>query len=135
LNNWLPAVKFVLMNTTGNRNLDLDENRSIGELIVIGLVRALVPPHSDNEHAANYLRASIGQTHPIIQWVSVRPDGLIDADIPSEYDVFPSPTRSPIFNSGQTSRVNVAHFMAELIKNEELWIKWKGQMPVVYNRG
>ena len=127
-------MKFVLMNTTANRNRDLNEHISIGQKLVIGLLRLILPPHADNEKAADYLRTQIGQKDKYIEWTAVRPDGLIDEDEVSEYEVFPSPVRSPIFNPGTTSRINVGHFMAELMTNEELWNKWKGQMPVVYNK-
>jgi hypothetical protein len=49
-------------------------------------------------------------------------------------EVHASPTRSAIFDPGSTSRINVAHFMAELIANEDTWSKWKGHMPVIYNK-
>jgi nucleoside-diphosphate-sugar epimerase len=127
------TFRFLLMNTTANRNKDLREKRSAGEKIVVGLLRLFLPPQSDNEKAAEYLRNSIGQNHPSIEWVAVRPDGLINTESVADYEVFKSPTRSPIFNAGITSRINVAHFMAELITNPELWDKWKGQMPVIYN--
>ncbi|MCP4135133.1 MAG: NAD(P)-dependent oxidoreductase, partial [bacterium] len=51
----------------------------------------------------------------------------------SEYEVHPSPIRSAIFNAGQTSRINVGHFMAGLVTDNHLWDRWKGQMPVIYN--
>jgi hypothetical protein len=121
------------MNTTGNRNRDLGENQSIGEKIVVGLLRFLLPPQADNEQAADYLRTQIGQKDTAIEWAAVRPDGLINEDVVTAYTVHPSPTRSPIFNPGQTSRINVAHFMADLITDDVAWKKWKGQMPVIYN--
>jgi len=126
-------IKFVLMNTTGNSNQDLDEPISVGQKIVIGLVRLLLPPHPDNEKAADYLRVNIGQNNPYIEWVAVRPDSLINEEFISEYSLHISPTRSAIFNPGKTSRINVGHFMARLITNGDLWTKWKGQMPVIYN--
>lgn len=46
-----------------------------------------------------------------------------------------SPTRSAVFNSGKTSRIHVAHFMADLITGDETWRRWRGQMPVIYNKG
>ncbi|MCG8701069.1 MAG: hypothetical protein MI922_23655, partial [Bacteroidales bacterium] len=49
------------------------------------------------------------------------------------YEAFPSPIRSAIFNPGKTSRINVAHFMAELITHDDVWMQWKGKMPVLYN--
>ena len=57
-------VKIILMNTTGNRNLDLNEPISFGEKLVIGIIRLLLPPQVDNEKAANYLRTNIGQNDP-----------------------------------------------------------------------
>src|SRR5690606_15582894 len=44
--------KFVLMNTTGYRNRDLKEPRTLGERMVVGLLRVFLPPHPDNEQAA-----------------------------------------------------------------------------------
>ncbi len=128
-------VKFILMNTTGNRNRDLKEKVSLAEQQVTVLIRILVPPHVDNEMAAGFLRIKIGQANKYLQWVAVRPDGLTNEDSVTPYDIVPSPTRSAIFNAGKTSRINVAHFMAELLTNEVLWTKWQGQMPVIYNEG
>jgi len=128
------AVKFVLMNTTGNRNRDLSEPISFGQKCVIGLIRVMVPPHVDNEQAADYLRSRIGQNDAVIEWAAVRPDTLIDETEVTEYEVHPSPIRSAIFDSGKTSRINVGHFMAELITDDLTWNKWKGQMPVIYNK-
>ena len=127
-------TKFVLMNTTGNRNRDLDEPISFAQKCVIGLLRVLLPPHADNEEAADYLRTTFGQSSPVVEWVAVRPDGLIDEPAVSEYELHASPTRSAIFDAGKTSRINVGHFMAALITDPEVWNKWKGQMPVIYNK-
>lgn len=127
-------TRFVLMNTSGNRNRDLDERIPAGEKVVMGLIRALVPPHADNEKAADHLRAAIGPRDPAIEWVAVRPDTLTNEQTVSAYDVHPSPIRSALFNPGKTSRINVAHFMAELATDDETWALWKGRMPVIYNR-
>jgi NAD(P)-dependent dehydrogenase (short-subunit alcohol dehydrogenase family) len=127
-------AKFVLMNTAGNRNRDLNEPASFGERIVIGLLRLLLPPQADNEAAADYLRTGIGQDDRAIEWAVVRPDSLTNEDEVTEYEMFPLPTRSPIFDPGSTSRINVAHFMARLITEDDTWNKWKGQMPVIYNK-
>lgn len=83
---------------------------------------------------AGYLRTSVGKSDGSIEWAAVRPDTLIDQPAVSGYDVYPSPVRSAAFEPGETSRVNVAHFMAELITDDECWNTWKGQMPVIYNR-
>ncbi|MBP6472648.1 MAG: SDR family oxidoreductase [Chloroflexi bacterium] len=127
-------VKFVLMNTTGNRNRDLDEPVPFTQKFIFGLLRLLLPPQLDNEQAADYLRSQIGQNDQTIKWAAVRPDGLIDENAVTAYDVYPSPIRSAIFDPGQTSRINVAHFMADLITEDAIWQKWQGQMPVIYNQ-
>jgi len=128
------TVKFVLMNTTGNSNRDLNEQISFGQKCVIGLLRLFLPPHVDNEKAADYLRVEVGQNDETIQWAAVRPDNLNDNKEVTEYELHPSPIRSAIFDSGLTSRINVGHFMAELITNDDTWKKWKGKMPVIYNK-
>lgn len=127
-------IRFVLMNTSGNRNRDLAEPISFAEALIVGLIRLLLPPHSDNEHAADYLRTQVGQNHPAIEWAAVRPDSLVDRSDVTDYEIHPSPTRSAIFNAGETSRINVADLMARLITEEDLWEQWKGQMPVIYNQ-
>ena len=127
-------IKFVLMNTTGNRNRDLNEPISIGEKLVMGLIRLLVPPQSDNEKAADFLRVNIGQKNKLIDWIAVRPDTLINEDNVTEYELYASPIRSAVFNPGKTSRINVGNFMSRLIVENDLWNKWKGQMPVIYNK-
>ena len=126
-------TRFVLMNTAGNRNRDLVEQISLAEKAVIGLLRLAVPPHADNECAADYLRVEIGQDHPAIQWAAVRPDSLIDEDEGTPYSAHASPTRSAIFDAGLTSRINVARFMADLMTEDEIWDRWRGRMPIIYN--
>lgn len=126
-------IKFVLMNTTGNSNRDLNEPISFAQKCVIGLLRLLLPPHVDNEAAADYLRCEVGQKNSFIEWTAVRPDGLSDEDAVTDYTIHPSPTRNAIFNAGKISRINVGHLMAKLITDVNLWNKWKGQMPVIYS--
>jgi len=133
-NNPEQATKFVLMNTTGNQNRDLYEPISFAQKFVIGLLRLILPPHVDNEKAADYLRTKIGQNNQFIEWTAVRPDGLTNEDKVTDYEIYPSPTRSAIFNAGKVSRINVGHFMANLLSDDDLWNKWKGQMPVIYSK-
>lgn len=127
-------VKFVLMNTAGNSNRDLNEQISFAQKMVIGLLRHLLPPQADNEQAADYLRAEIGRNDSAIEWAVVRPDNLIDEGEVTPYAIHASPIRSAIFDAGQTSRINVAHFMADLITDNSVWHQWQGQMPVIYNK-
>jgi nucleoside-diphosphate-sugar epimerase len=128
------STKYVLMNTVANRNRDLSESISFAQRCIIGLLRLLLPPHPDNEKAAEYLRTVIGQKDNAIEWTAVRPSSLIDDEIASEIEVYSSPTRS-ILKDGEISRTNVGNFMANLITNNDIWNKWKGQMPVIYNKG
>ena len=129
----LGVFRFILMNTSGNLNPDERERRRIGEEILTGIIRLMIPPHRDNEHAAEYLRGAIGRFNPLIEWAAVRPDSLVDADSVTEYMLQPSPIRSPLFNPGRTSRINVANFMARLADDMQLWESWCGRMPVIYN--
>jgi len=127
------AVKYVLMNTTGNQNRDLNEPISFAQKCVIALLRLLLPPHVDNEKAADFLRTEIGQTDRFVEWTAVRPDGLINEGQVTDYEIHPSPTRSAIFDAGSVSRINVGHFMASLIIDIDIWRNWQGQMPVIYS--
>lgn len=106
------------MNTSGNSNRDLHEPISFAQKCVIGLLRLILPPHVDNEQAADYLRTEIGSRDGLIEWVAVRPDGLTDENKVTEYEVHPSPIRSAIFDAGQISRINVGFFMAGLITDD-----------------
>ncbi|WP_045860455.1 NAD(P)-dependent oxidoreductase [Teredinibacter purpureus] len=126
-------VKVLLMNTTGNSNRDIPEKPPLTQRMVISLLRVLLPPHVDNEKAADFLRTNIGQENSAIEWVAIRPDALIDDEKVTAYDLHVSPIRNAIFDSGATSRINVANVMVELILDEDIWLQWKGKMPVIYN--
>ncbi|WP_154223611.1 NAD(P)-dependent oxidoreductase [Marinicella rhabdoformis] len=126
-------VKVILMNTSGNPNRDIPEKPPLSQRFVVALLRLLVPPHVDNEKAADFLRTTVGQENPYMEWSIVRPDGLINEAEVSDYDVHYSPISNVIFNAGTVSRINVADFMSRLAIDKALWQKWKGQMPVIYN--
>jgi nucleoside-diphosphate-sugar epimerase len=125
-------LKIVLMNSSGVRNKNNHEPISLMQHLVLALLRVLLPPHRDNEQAANYLR-TLNTTSHKIEWVSVRPDALIDQDDANEYSLYPSPIRSAIFDSGKVSRINVASAMCRLLTDAKLWQEWKGKMPLLYN--
>ena len=126
-------VKVILMNTTACRNRDRKENYSLADRVVLSLLTILLPPHKDNVMAALYLSNKIGQNNSKIEWTAVRPDTLINEGKVSEYEILESPKRSPVFDAGKTSRINVSHFMTELLLDEGLWNNWKYKMPVIYN--
>lgn len=125
--------KIVLMNTTACLNTNQKEKFTFSEAIIMGIMRSLLPPQRDNERALKFLEENYkGENN--LEWIAIRPDTLITKDQITEYEVFESPQRSPIFNAGKTSRINVANFIMKLVSNEELWNKWKYKMPVIYNK-
>jgi nucleoside-diphosphate-sugar epimerase len=124
-------AKFILMNTVGVPNSECDKKRSWHDRALLGLLHYALPPHRDNETASEYLSTYIGKSHSDIDWCCVRPDSLVNKEF-SPYEIVESPTTG-IFTGRPTSRVNVAHFMADLIQNDVLWNTWKNRMPVIMN--
>lgn len=125
--------KFILMSTTAYTNRKIGEVNTFGEKIIFSLLKVLLPPHKDNMLAADHLVYKLGSKKNI-DWVAVRPDSLFDEENVSEYEIHNNKIRSPIFNPGKTSRINVSNFMAELVTNDKLWQEWKYKTPVIYNK-
>ncbi|WP_062051790.1 NAD(P)-dependent oxidoreductase [Bacillus sp. JCM 19034] len=126
-------VKLILMSTTGYTNPLIGETHSVGETIIHSILKIFLPPHRDNIKAANYLINEIGTKDEMIEWVIVRPDTLVNHEEKSSYEVYESPIRSPLFNAGKTSRMNVSHFMIDLVTVDQTWTNWLFKTPVVYN--
>lgn len=131
LNNPAEPTKFILMSTVGVQNPDLGERRTLFDRGLLTLLRHSLPPHKDNETAAEHLHRNVGKDNKRIEWCCVRPDSLINDDI-SPYDTKKSPVTG-IMTGRPTTRANVAQFMAELIDNADLWRTWKFEMPVIMN--
>lgn len=125
------SVKFIMMSSAGVVNKKLPETIPFSQKLILFLIRWGIPPHRDNERAAQLLSNNFAHAN---NWVVVRPDTLISSNQTTQYSIHPSPTRSAIFNAGDTSRINVADFMFRLITEETLWQQWRGQMPVIYNQ-
>jgi len=125
--------KFVLMSTTAYTNKKIGEVNTFGEKIVFLLLKVLLPPHKDNMLAGDHLVHKLS-TKTIIDWVAVRPDSLFNEENVSKYEIHNYKIRSAIFNPGKTSRINVSHFMVELVTNDKLWQEWKYKTPVIYNK-
>ena len=130
-NDAVKKTKFILMNTVGVKNPDVDTRRTGFDRLLLILLSLVIPPQRDNETAAAYLQRQIGNNNQHIEWCSVRPDSLINADI-SPYEIQISPTTG-IFSGRPTTRANVARFMLDLIESEGLWNTWKFTMPVIMN--
>lgn len=121
-------TKVILMGSEAVPNPDgKDPPRTCPERSVINVVRTLLPPHRDNEEAAEYISHEIGTNDTNIQWVVVRPADLIDGDV-SSYTTKERPEGS-LFGGASTTRANVAHFMKDLIMNDSKWKEWLYKMP------
>ena len=127
------SQKFILMSTTAYTNKATGEKNSVGEAILFSLLKVLLSPHRDNMLSADHLVHRIGKSEAF-SWVAVRPDTLIDEEQSSAYEALEHTNRSPVFNAGKTSRINVACFMADLVFDEVLWERWKYKTPVLYNK-
>lgn len=125
--------KLILMNTTACLDVDAKEKFTTSERIAIAIMRFLLPPQKDNEQAVKYVKSFIGKNDQDIEWVVVRPDTLVNEEEVTYYTVHNSPVRSPVFNSGRSSRINVGNFIMCLLCDNEQWEKWRYRMPVMYN--
>ena len=125
-------MRFVLMSSNGVANQSLNEQFSRLDRTIISVLRKVLPPHRDNELAADFLQH---QTFPDLAWCIVRPDNLVDEPDVSDYIAFPSPQLGVISGAAQTSRINVAAFMCELLTQQKTWEQWEGRWPVLYNEG
>ncbi|KLN66845.1 NAD(P)-dependent oxidoreductase [Vibrio sp. VPAP30] len=125
-------LKLALMSSTGVRNRVINETVSRQERWLCLLLRGLLPPHRDNEKVAELLNRS-RKLNSLLEWTIVRPDTLIDRCDVSPYQWHNSPTRSALFDAGETSRINVANALSRLVSDPTLWQKWRGKMPVIYN--
>lgn len=123
-------MHLVLMSSNGVVNTDNNEQFQWIDRAAISVLRTVLPPQKDNELAAVFLQ---NQTYPYLEWCIVRPDNLVDHSEVSGYKAFVSPQLGVIFGAGQTSRINVAHFMKTLLTEEAVWAAWQGQWPVLYN--
>jgi len=130
-NNSGKSTKVILMNTVGVGNPDLEEKRSWSDRLLLTVLRYTIPPHRDNETATEHLHQVVGAKNKHIEWCTVRPDSLINAEV-SPYEINESPSTG-IFTGRPSTRSNVAHFMAELIEKPKLWNTWKFRMPVIMN--
>ncbi|MDP1994696.1 MAG: SDR family oxidoreductase [Ignavibacteria bacterium] len=126
-------TKFILMSTTAYTNGKIGELNIAREKIIFSLLKMFLPPHKDNMLAADHLVYKLN-TKTNIDWVAVRPDSLFNEENVSEYEIHNCKIGSAIFNPGKTSRINVSHFMVELITNDKLWDEWKHKTPVIYNK-
>ena len=126
-------MKVILMGSDGVSHPDktTDDKRPVSERVVLSLIRALVPPHRDNEAAAKYIYADVG-TDKSFEWTVVRPTDLVEAETISKYVAYDKPMGG-LFGDNTVSRINVAQFMVDLLISDKAWKTWVYKMPVVHN--
>ncbi len=125
--------RFILMSTTAYTNRTVGETLKGKDAFIFGLLKLVLPPHKDNMLAGDYLVHHAG-AETTLEWVAVRPDSLIDAAEVAEYELFETLQRNPLSNPGKSSRIQVAHFMAELLVDDKLWKQWIYRTPVIYSK-
>lgn len=125
-------VKFILMSSVSvHRAPGLDTRRGLFERAFVRIIRSLLPPAEDNQKAADYLITKIGADNAFVQWVAVRPDTLTEGGV-TDYSLHENLVNS-LFNPGKTNMANVAHFICELVTNQQTWTRWKSKLPVITN--
>ena len=125
-------VKFILMSSVSvNQPAGRDTRRGAFERGLVRVLRRALPPANDNQAAADFLCAGVGTDSPFVQWVVVRPDTLREADV-SGYALHEGLVSS-VFRPGSTNMANVAHFMCELVADDEAWDRWRGKLAVIVN--
>ncbi|KAL7538381.1 hypothetical protein ACHAXR_008515 [Thalassiosira sp. AJA248-18] len=124
-------TKFILMGTVAVSNpAGGDNRRTFGERITLFLLHHLLPPHRDNETAAEYIFTKTENPH--LEWTVVRPTDLVDGSS-SKYELFDKPQDSIFGGDGVATRANVAKSMCDMILTEKLWEEWKFKWPVIHD--
>jgi hypothetical protein len=112
-----------------NRPQRADSQRGTGVRTFLAGLRLVLPPARDNQRAADFLAGEVGPSNPLLQWVVVRPDTLVEGDV-SEYTLHEG-TVASLFKPDQTRMSQVADFMCELVVDDTTWARWAGRMPVI----
>ena len=125
-------VKYILMSSVSvNHPGASDARRGTLEKVLLWVLRGLVPPSRDNQRAADYLYGEIRASNPLVQWVAVRPDTLLEGDV-SAYSLHENLVSS-LFKPDSTNMANVSDFMCDLVTDSETWGRWAGRLPVIVN--
>lgn len=123
-------IRLALMSSVSvNRPDKADQHRGSGQRALLGILRGLVPPARDNQRAADFLAHQVGGGDRHLEWVVVRPDSLVEGEM-GPYEVHDEIVAS-LFRPDHTRMAQVAHFLCELVTDEGLWTRWRGQMPVI----
>lgn len=121
------------MSTTAYKNKSIGETLKGKDAFIFSLLKAFLPPHKDNMLSGDYLVKQLGSDSNL-QWVAVRPDTLMNKPEVEDYEIFETIQRNPLSDPGHTSRIQVAHFISDLIEDDSLWQKWVYKTPVIYSK-
>lgn len=125
-------VKYILMSSVSvNHPGGPEARRGTLDKAFLWVLRGLVPPARDNQSAADFLHDEIGAEDPLVRWVVVRPDSLLEGEV-SAYSLHENLV-SGLFKPNSTNMANVAHFMCDLATDPATWERWAGRLPVIVN--
>jgi nucleoside-diphosphate-sugar epimerase len=140
-NNNKTTKRFILMSSDGVVNpAGTDGIRPWSVRTLLAVIRYLVPPHRDNEAAAQYVYDHFppAAAASLVEWVVVRPTDLVnenkDRSVNDRYILKSQPAIDEgLFGGGVriATRSNVARCMVDLLTNASLWNEWKFQMPCI----
>jgi nucleoside-diphosphate-sugar epimerase len=125
--------RFILMSTTAYTNKSIGEMLKGKDAFIFSLLKAFLPPHKDNMLSGDYLVKQLGPDANL-QWVAVRPDTLMNKTEVEDYEIFETIQRNPLSDPGHTSRIQVAHFISDLIEDDNIWQMWVYKTPVIYSK-
>ena len=117
-----------------------EPRRTLWERFFLSTLGLLLPPHADNDAAANYLyhhhaipSNNNDNDKRLVEWCVVRPNLLVDQDHVTPHR-FEARLQAKFFEGNYTSsRINVANSMVKLIQDEQQWETWKYQWPVLFD--
>jgi nucleoside-diphosphate-sugar epimerase len=125
-------VRYILMSSVSvNHPAGPEPGRGTLDKVLLWVLRGLVPPTRDNQRAADFLHREIGTSNPLVQWVVVRPDTLLEGGV-SAYSLHENVVGS-LFKPASTNMANVASFMCDLATDAVTWKRWAGRLPVIVN--
>jgi putative NADH-flavin reductase len=127
LTNAMPGDCMYLLMGTAMVRTPQDPPKNLSARFFIWCLNHILPPHQDNEAAAEYL-----ENHKEIDWTIVRPNVLVDQEEATGiYDVKETLNPGHLFGEEQISRANVAHFMVDLLHDKEKWDLYKHKQPYI----
>ncbi|KAJ3365111.1 hypothetical protein GGF32_000291 [Allomyces javanicus] len=131
-----PAAPIRLVHLSSHLGLvvDGDAKRGLGEKILLCTMQAVLPPFKDTLACAEYLRDAAPKGN--VEWVAVRPANYAEGvEAVGTYEVEESRRGGlGLMGSGVTvPTIVVGEFLATLVTDDEVFAKWKGKWPVMYD--